>query len=312
MRKSINLKRVLFFVIVLLLIFLFIKRYIPYVTPIKAKSVTHSDSMLEIHMIDVGQAKSILIIQGKHAMLVDTGDMFDGEKVVNYLKSVGISRLDKLVITHFHVDHSGGVHDIMSAIKVKQVVSMRRKYISTMQEMFWYTDMQISRFTSSIVHLKRIQLTTPYEQAGILKTDMLGNAKIEFLSQETHTDIVNNKSIVMKISYGDVLALLTGDSQKEVEDSLLEAKMDISADILDVGHHGSRTSTSMDFLEKVRPQYALISCGEDNDYGHPNSFVMKKLQKKNVKVYRTDLDGNIVLKTDGTKKKIIVTTNKKE
>ena len=189
---------------------------------------------------------------------------------------------------------------------------MRRKYISTMQEMFWYTDMQISRFTSSIIHLKRIQLTTPYEQAGILKTDMLGNAKIEFLSQETHTDIVNNKSIVMKISYGDVLALLTGDSQKEVEDSLLEAKMDISADILDVGHHGSRTSTSMDFLEKVRPQYALISCGEDNDYGHPNSFVMKKLQKKNVKVYRTDLDGNIVLKTDGTKKKIIVTTNKKE
>ncbi len=86
------------------------------------------------------------------------------------------------------------------AIKVKQVVSMRRKYISTMQEMFWYTDMQISRFTSSIIHLKRIQLTTPYEQAGILKTDMLGNAKIEFLSQETHnrpmsknkcTDLIN-------------------------------------------------------------------------------------------------------------------------
>ena len=104
--------------------------------------------------------------------------------------------------------------------------------------------------------------------------------------------------------------MFPGDSQKEVEDSLLEAEIDVSADILNVGHHGSKTSTSMDFLEKVNPEYALISCGEDNEYGHPNSFVMKKLQNQKARVYRTDLDGNVVLETDGTKEGIMVMTSK--
>lgn len=310
MRKSNSKKRVLILTIMLLLSFLFVCRYIPYVRPISVKAVEHLDSVLEIHMIDVGQAESILIVQGEHAMLIDTGDMFDGKTVVEYLQSVGINKLDVVILTHYHNDHSGGVHDILSAINVKKVLGMRGKYISTMQELFWYSDMQISRTVSSIIHLKKISLESPYKEAGILRTVWLGNAEVDFLSQETHTDIVNNKSIVMKISYKDVSALLTGDSQKEVEDSLLEAKIDVSADILNVGHHGSKTSTSMDFLEKVNPEYALISCGEDNEYGHPNSFVMEKLQKKKVRVYRTDLDGNVVLKTDGTKEGIIIMTSK--
>ena len=256
------------------------------------------------------EAESILIVQGKHAMLIDTGDMFDGKTVVRYLQSVGINKLDAVIITHYHNDHSGGMHDVLSAIDVKKVVGMRGKYISTMQELFWYSDMQISRIVSSLVHLKRISLELPYKEAGILRTMWLGDAEVDFLSQETHTDIVNNKSIVMKVSYKDVSALFTGDSQKEVEDSLLEAEIDVSADILNVGHHGSKTSTSMDFLEKVNPEYALISCGEDNEYGHPNSFVMEKLQNQKARVYRTDLDGDVVLETDGTKEGIMVMTSK--
>lgn len=309
MRKS-SKKRVLILSIMLLVIFLFVCRYIPYIKPVPVEAVEHLDSVLEIHMIDVGQAESILIVQGKHAMLIDTGDMFDGKTVVGYLQSVGINKLDAVIITHYHNDHSGGMHDVLSAIEVKKVVGMRGKYISTMQELFWYSDMQISRTVSSMVHLKRISLESPYKEAGILRTMWLGDAEVDFLSQETHTDIVNNKSIVMKISYKDVSALLTGDSQKEVEDSLLEAEIDVSADILNIGHHGSKTSTSMDFLEKVNPEYALISCGEDNEYGHPNSFVMEKLQNENARVYRTDLDGDVVLETDGTKEGIMVMTSK--
>lgn len=308
MRKS-SRKRVLILSIMLLVTFLFVCRYIPYIRPISVKAVEHLDSVLEIHMIDVGQAESILVVQGEHAMLIDTGDMFDGKTVVEYLQDVGINKLDAVIITHYHNDHSGGMHDVLSAIDVKKVVGMREKYISTMQELFWYSDMQISRTVSSMVHLKRISLESPYKEAGILRTMWLGDAEVDFLSQETHTDIVNNKSIVMKVSYKDVSALFTGDSQKEVEDSLLEAEIDVSADILNVGHHGSKTSTSMDFLEKVNPEYALISCGEDNEYGHPNSFVMEKLENQKVRVYRTDLDGNIVLETDGTKEGIMVMTS---
>lgn len=308
MRKS-SKKRVLILSIMLLVTFLFVCRYIPYVRPISVKAVEHLDSVLEIHMIDVGQAESILVVQGEHAMLIDTGDMFDGKTVVEYLQDVGINKLDAVIITHYHNDHSGGMHDVLSAIDVKKVLGMRGRYVSTAQELFWYSDMQISRIVSSLVHVKRISLGSPYKEAGILRTMWLGNAEVEFLSQETHTDIVNNKSIVMKVSYKDVSALFTGDAQKEVEDSLLEAEIDVSADILNVGHHGSKTSTSMDFLEKVDPEYALISCGEDNEYGHPNSFVMEKLQNQKVRVYRTDLDGNIVLETDGTKEGIMVMTS---
>lgn len=310
MRKSNSRKRSLVFTIILLLNFLFVCRYVPYIKQISAGVVKPLDSFLEIHMIDVGQAESILVVQGEHAMLIDTGGMFDGRKIVEYLQSVGIRKLDAVVLTHYHIDHSGGMHDVLSAINVKKVFGMRGKYISTLQELFWYSDMQISRLTSTIVHFKKIALESPYQEAGFLKTMWLGDAEVDFLAQETHTDVVNNKSIVMKISYGDVSALFTGDSQKEVENSLLEAKIDISADILNVGHHGSRTSTSMRFLEEVNPEYALISCGEDNDYGHPNSFVVEKLEKRKVKVYRTDLNGNIVLKTDGTKSGIRVMTSK--
>ena len=309
MRKS-SKKRVLILSIILLVTFLFVCWYIPYIKPVSVKAVEHLDSVLEIHMIDVGQAESILVVQGENAMLIDTGDMFNGKTVVRYLQSVGINKLDAVIITHYHNDHSGGIHYVLSAIEVKKVVGMRGKYISTAQELFWYSDMQISRTVSSMVHLKRISLESPYKEAGVLRTMWLGDAEVDFLSQETHTNIVNNKSSVMKVSYKDVSALFTGDSQKEVEDSLLEAEIDVSADILNVGHHGSKTSTSMDFLENVNPEYALISCGEGNEYGHPKSVVMEKLQNQKARVYRTDLDGNVVLETDGTKKGIMVMTSK--
>lgn len=119
MRKS-SKKRVLILSIMLLVTFLFVCRYIPYIKPVPVEAVEHLDSVLEIHMIDVGQAESILVVQGEHAMLIDTGDMFDGKTVVRYLQSVGINKLDAVIITHYHNDHSGGMHDVLSAIEVKK------------------------------------------------------------------------------------------------------------------------------------------------------------------------------------------------
>lgn len=304
MRKSKRKIRIL--IIIFCLIFLFIFRYVSFFNEATVKAYEHLDSNIEIHVIDVGQAESILLVQGEHAMLIDTGNMFDGKTVTKYLKSNGISRLDMLAFTHYHVDHMGGAHKVISSINVEKIMCMDWKYISTFQEAFWYTDMQISRVTNSVLHAKKIPIESPYEKNGVLKSFKFGDANVEILSQETHANIVNNKSLVMKVTYGDVSALFTGDSQNEVENYLLEAEMDISADILNVGHHGSKTSTSMDFLEAVNPRYALISCGEDNAYAHPNSFVIKKLEKKNVSIYRTDTDGSIVVVTDGTKEGIEV------
>lgn len=310
MRKFKNKKKpLIIFLSVSVIFILFNIRYVS-IPCSDVADINHDERKFEIHLIDVEQSESILLIQGKHAMLIDTGEMDCGKKVTNYLKSVGIEKLDAIVSTHFHKDHVGGFHKVISSFDTEKVICMNGKYADTITEKFWYADMQISRITSSMIHKHKIKLEFPYEKSGILKSFTLGNASVEILAQETHSDIINNKSIVMKVSYGDFSSLLMSDAQGEVEAALVEAQIDISADVLKVGHHGSKTSTGRDFLQKVNPQYAIISCGEDNKYGHPNSFVMKKLYKQGVEVHRTDVEGTIVIETDGNGKIEIITEGK--
>ncbi|MBP3463329.1 MAG: MBL fold metallo-hydrolase [Clostridia bacterium] len=300
MRKSRRRKKILILILLIFIALLVLVRYVSFPQEFCLSDVKHDDSELEIHMIDVGQAECILLIQGKHSMLIDTGEMFCGKDITEYLYSVGIDSLDELLLTHFHKDHMGGAHKIISSIYVKQIMCMKPKYINTCQEWLWYTDMEVSRVISDVFHATIIKQESPYEEAGVLKTFKLGDAEVEILSQEVDCKNVNDKCIVTKVSYKDFSVLFMADSESEVEDNLLEANIDISSDVLKVGHHGSKTSTGKDFLEAVNPTIALISCGEDNEYGHPNSFVMKKLENQEIDVYRTDTDGTIVLKTNGS------------
>ncbi len=299
MRESKCRRRILFIIIICLITSLFVNRYVSISEVLfKSQDVNLSKkSGLEIHIIDVGQAESILILQDDKSMLVDSGTNSSGKKIVRYLESIGVEKLDVLLITHFHIDHAGGAHSILSSIKVDKIICMKYENLSTLQEKLWYLDMSIARSVRETFKSTSIIMESAYEDNdnSILRSFNIGEAKIKILSQCNLSDIVNNKSIVFKLEYQDFSMLFMSDAEKEIEEYLLESKKDISADVLKIGHHGSRTSTTDEFLNKVNPSYAVVSCGKGNDYNHPYSSITKKLEEKDIPLYRTDELGTIVI-----------------
>lgn len=300
MRESKKRKKILTFIIILVIFSVIVNRY----TSISYNTITvtqyNSEDELQIHIIDVGQAESILIVQDGFTMLVDSGDNFTGDDVVKYIKSLGIDKIDIFLITHFHRDHAGGAHKIISSLDVKKIVCHKFSDLSTMQERFWYIDMSISRSIRETFGSMSIFMESACENNKLKNFDV-GDAKVYTLSQNNDAVNVNNKSIVFKLVYGDFSMLFMADAESEVEKELLEEDADLSADVLKIWHHGSKTSTTDEFLDKVNPKYAVVSCGNGNDYNHPYGAVTKRFEDKNIPLYRTDELGDIVItvKDDG-------------
>lgn len=300
MRESKKRKKILTFIIILVIFSVIVNRY----TSISYNTITvtqyNSEDELQIHIIDVGQAESILIVQDGFTMLVDSGDNFTGDDVVKYIKNLGIDKIDIFLITHFHRDHAGGAHKIISSLDVKKIVCHKFSDLSTMQERFWYIDMSISRSIRETFGSMSIFMESACENNKLKNFDV-GDAKVYTLSQNNDAVNVNNKSIVFKLVYGDFSMLFMADAESEVEKELLEEDADLSADVLKIGHHGSKTSTTDEFLNKVNPKYAVVSCGNGNDYNHPYGAVTKRFEDKNIPLYRTDELGDIVItvKDDG-------------
>lgn len=300
MRKSKKRKKILAFIIILVIFSVIVNRY----TSISYNTITvtqyNSEDELQIHIIDVGQAESILIVQDGFTMLVDSGDNFTGDDVVKYIKNLGIDKIDIFLITHFHRDHAGGAHKIISSLDVKKIVCHKFSDLSTMQERFWYIDMSISRSIRETFGSMSIFMESACENNKLKNFDV-GDAKVYTLSQNNDAVNVNNKSIVFKLVYGDFSMLFMADAESEVEKELLEEDADLSADVLKIGHHGSKTSTTDEFLDMVNPKYAVVSCGNGNDYNHPYGAVTKRFEDKNIPLYRTDELGDIVItvKDDG-------------
>lgn len=300
MRESKKRKKILTFIIILVIFSVIVNRY----TSISYNTITvtqyNSEDELQIHIIDVGQAESILIVQDGFTMLVDSGDNFTGDDVVKYIKSLGIDKIDIFLITHFHRDHAGGAHKIISSLDVKKIVCHKFSDLSTMQERFWYIDMSISRSIRETFGSMSIFMESACENNKLKNFDV-GDAKVYTLSQNNDAVNVNNKSIVFKLVYGDFSMLFMADAESEVEKELLEEDSDLSADVLKIGHHGSKTSTTDEFLDNVNPKYAVVSCGNGNDYNHPYGAVTKRFEDKNIPLYRTDELGDIVItvKDDG-------------
>ena len=245
---------------------------------------TQADS-LSVHYIDVGQADCALLECGGQYMIIDGGNVDDSDLVVTYLQDQGVEQLHTVVCTHAHEDHVGGLAAVLAVYPTEQILSPTRTYSSAcFDDFLYYADQQ------------DIAITIPDPGDSFY----LGNAEVTVLGPVKSYADPNNTSIVVKVEFGDTSFLFTGDMEKDAETDMLDYGMDVSADVLKVGHHGSSTSTGYRFLYEVDPEYAVISVGTDNTYGHPHRETIAILGDAGVPMLRTDELGTILAVTDGS------------
>lgn len=240
------------------------------------------DGNLNIYYLDVGQADSILIESADKYMLIDAGNTVDGNKLVAYFKELGITEFQYVIATHAHEDHIGGMDDIINNFKIHNFYMP--DVISTSKT---FEDMLIAMEENSLA----------YESPKIGSKFMLGSMDFEVLHVGVEGDELNDTSIVVKGNYGETNFLFMGDATENVEKKLLNKNL--KSDVIKVGHHGSRYSSTLSFLNKVQPKYAIISVGIGNSYNHPHKQSLNRFEKLGIKVYRTDKDGTIVVSSDG-------------
>lgn len=244
-----------------------------------------SEDLLKVHFIDVGQADSILIQQGNENMLIDAGNNDDEETLKNYMNNLGISEFKYVVGTHAHEDHIGSLDYIINSFKVGKIY-------------FPKTTATTKTFENVVkaVKNKGMQFTTP----KVGETFKIGDAECTILAPNGSSyDDANNYSIVIRVQYGNNSFLFTGDAEDVSEKEMLSKGLNLKADVLKAGHHGSSSSSTDAFLDAVNPKYAVISVGKNNDYGHPHKETLEKFTSRGINVYRTDESGTIVATSDG-------------
>ncbi len=243
-----------------------------------------------VHFIDVGQADATLILSGGESCLVDAGDFDSADSLLSYLDGIGIETLDYLVMTHPHADHIGSMDDVLENYTVEQVILPD----------FSLAPEPTSKIFQTVLETIAVkQIPTVTVQQG--QSYSLGNGTISILRDGVETDNYNNLSPVIKFS-AEFSVLLTGDGEKEVEQDALNSGANLKADVFQAGHHGSSTSNTAEFLQAVRPQFTVVSCGKENSYGHPHQEALEHFEQVASDVYRTDQQGSIaVYYQDGIK-----------
>lgn len=245
-------------------------------------STLPEDSTFEVHYIDVGQADSALILCDNSAMLIDGGNVADSDLVYAYLKYEGVDSLDYVVCTHAHEDHVGGLAGALNYATANVALAPVNNY-------------DTKAFSSFVKYLEDTKITVP--KPG--DTYTLGSSSFEIYGPTNAANDPNNTSIVLKLTYGDTSFLFTGDAEREEEQDILDTGYDLNATVLKVGHHGSDTSTTYPFLREIMPQYAVISVGQGNTYGHPTEATLSRLRDADVTTYRTDMQGTVICTSDG-------------
>ena len=241
-----------------------------------------SSSEVLVYFIDVGQADAIYIKDGNSNMMIDAGNNADGKLLVKYLQSLNVNNFKYVVGTHAHEDHIGGMDDIINNFKIDNFYMPEA--ISTSKT-----------FEDVLDALDKNKVTFQTPKIGDKFT--LENTNFEVLSIGNDTSDLNDTSLVLKMSYNNTCVLFMGDASSNVEKNLLNK--DIDCQVLKVGHHGSRYSSSDEFIKKVNPTYGIIMVGKDNKYGHPTKKALDILNKYKVTIHRTDEEGTIVMHLKG-------------
>ena len=241
---------------------------------------------LYVHYIDVGQGDSELVCCNGEYMLIDAGEPDASDAVLEYLDALGIDRLDYLVCTHGHSDHCGGLDAVVESLEVETVFTSPYAGDSPSYEIF-----------TDAVYDAGLELTVPV----LGESYRLGEASFSFIGPLEDYDNLNDDSLVMRLEYGDTSFLFTGDMTSKAEKDLINDGEDLRCDVLKVGHHGSSGSSCYQFLYEAQPGIGVISCEKGNSYGHPHEETLSRLNDADVTVYRTDLEGSIVIFSDGMK-----------
>ena len=242
-------------------------------------------STFAVHFVDVGQADCTLVACDGRYMLIDGGNAEDSDLVYTYLKEQGVEHLDYLVATHLHEDHIGGLSSAPYAATIGTALVPE-------------TTGNTKVFKNLVKSLATRDVALTIPEIGSEFT--LGSARVRVLGPVKEYSDTNNTSLVLAVDYGETTFLFTGDMEYDAEIDLVESGVDLSATVLKVAHHGSSSGTSYRFLREVMPQYAIISVGEGNSYGHPNEEVLSRLSDAESTLYRTDHSGTIIAHSDGT------------
>lgn len=245
-----------------------------YATPI--------EGVVEVYYLDVGEADSILIRDGEVNVLIDAGNNADGKYIVKFFKDLGINDFKYVFGTHAHEDHIGGMDDIINNFNVSN---------------FYMPDVITTTATFEDVLDSMLQKNMALQIPKIGEKLTLKNSVLEVLYSGTDENDLNNTSMIIRLDYGNNSFLFTGDATSQVERAVLNSNIDVN--VLKVSHHGSKYSTTLGFLNKVSPEYAVISVGKNTSYGHPHEATLNKLTSKGIKIYRTDEMGTIIAASDG-------------
>lgn len=251
--------------------------------------INMNNDLLKVHYLDVGQGDSIFIeLPNNETMLIDAAEFYQSENIINYLKNLNYQKIDYVIGTHPHTDHIGGLKDIINTFEIGKIYMP--KVVSTTKT---YESLLMA------IKDKNLKINTAKAGTSIIDTDAL---KINILApnNSTYTEL-NNYSVVTKITYGTTKFLFMGDAEKLSEN---EIKENVTADVIKIGHHGSNTSSSIDFIKKVNAKYGIISVGLNNKYNLPKEETITNWENSGTKIYLTSINGTITAISDGTNIKI--------